>query len=236
MGVRNLGGAPSYSVRRCWTPIGGSSPARLHSARCRPPANGRRGGPDAPKDDSSAVCSTASSRSRPRRSRCPRALRWRDLLLGGGRCPTPTIWYDLHALRLAGILDRIAGMVIGTPTDMEIAEGPDTLREIVLDVLGDRDMPVLGTSTSATARRTSRSRSASGPSSMRTPEHSRSSRAPSWAAPSQAKPSLPLAAARAADLVGVVVRVAGVDAQPVVDRVHAGVRVGAGALPLRVGQ
>ena len=60
------------------------------------------------------------------------------------RAPTPTIWYDLHALRLAGILDRIAGMVIGTPTDMEIAEGPDTLREIVLDVLGDRDIPVLG--------------------------------------------------------------------------------------------
>ena len=60
------------------------------------------------------------------------------------RAPTPTIWYDLHALRLAGILDRIAGMVVGTPTDMEIADGPDTLREIVLDVLGDRDIPVLG--------------------------------------------------------------------------------------------
>ena len=60
------------------------------------------------------------------------------------RAPTPTIWYDLHALRLAGILDRIGGMVVGTPTDMEIVEGPDTLREIVLDVLGDRDIPVLG--------------------------------------------------------------------------------------------
>jgi muramoyltetrapeptide carboxypeptidase len=60
------------------------------------------------------------------------------------RAPTPTIWYDLHALRLAGILDRIAGMVVGTPTDMETADGPDTLREIVLDVLGDRDIPVLG--------------------------------------------------------------------------------------------
>jgi muramoyltetrapeptide carboxypeptidase len=60
------------------------------------------------------------------------------------RAPTPTIWYDLHALRLAGILDRIAGMVVGTPTDMEIADGPDTLHEIVLDVLGDRDIPVLG--------------------------------------------------------------------------------------------
>ena len=61
------------------------------------------------------------------------------------RAPTPTIWYDLHALRLAGILDRIAGMVVGTPTDMEIADdGPDTLRETVLDVLGGRDIPVLG--------------------------------------------------------------------------------------------
>jgi len=59
------------------------------------------------------------------------------------RAPTPTIWYDLHALRLAGMLDRIAGMVVGTPTDMEVAEGPDTLREIVLDVIGD-DIPVLG--------------------------------------------------------------------------------------------
>ena len=60
------------------------------------------------------------------------------------RAPTPTIWYDLHVLRLAGILDRIAGMVVGTPTEMETADGPDTLREIVLDVLGDRDIPVLG--------------------------------------------------------------------------------------------
>lgn len=60
------------------------------------------------------------------------------------RAPTPTIWYDLHVLRLAGILDRIAGMVVGTPTEMDTADGPDTLREIVLDVLGDRDIPVLG--------------------------------------------------------------------------------------------
>ena len=60
------------------------------------------------------------------------------------RAATPTIWYDLHALRLAGILDRIGGMVVGTPTDMDIADGPDTLREIVLDVLDDRDIPVLG--------------------------------------------------------------------------------------------
>jgi muramoyltetrapeptide carboxypeptidase len=46
-------------------------------------------------------------------------------------------------LRLAGVLDRIAGMVVGT-TEVELAEGPDTLREVVLDVLGERDIPVLG--------------------------------------------------------------------------------------------
>ena len=46
-------------------------------------------------------------------------------------------------LRLEGVLDRIAGMVVGT-TEVELAEGPDTLREVVLDVLGERDIPVLG--------------------------------------------------------------------------------------------
>ena len=152
------------------------------------------------------------------------------------RAPTPTIWYDLHVLRLAGILDRIAGMVVGTPTEMDTADGPDTLREIVLDVLGDRDIPSSATSTSATAPRTSRFRSASVPSWTRTPERSRCSRV-RWSAPNRARPvPLRLSAAGAADLVGVVVRVAGVDAQPVVHRVRAGVRVGAGALPLRVGQ
>ncbi len=58
---------------------------------------------------------------------------------------TAVIWNDLHALRHAGVFDRIAGMVVGTPTDVTPrAGGPDTLREIVLDVLGDRDFPVLG--------------------------------------------------------------------------------------------
>ncbi len=55
------------------------------------------------------------------------------------------IWTDLHALRLAGVLDRIAGMVVGVPTEVEPTEGgPQELREIVLDVLGDRDIPVVG--------------------------------------------------------------------------------------------
>ena len=58
---------------------------------------------------------------------------------------TSVVWNDLHALRSAGVLDRIAGMVVGTPFEVEPTEGgPDTLREVVLDVLGDRDLPVLG--------------------------------------------------------------------------------------------
>ena len=57
---------------------------------------------------------------------------------------TATIWNDLHLLRSAGILDRIAGMVVGA-TQVELTDGgPGTLREVVLDVLGERDIPVLG--------------------------------------------------------------------------------------------
>ncbi len=54
------------------------------------------------------------------------------------------IWNNLHALRYAGVFDRIAGMVVGIVTDVKPAEGgPDDLREVVLDVLGDHDIPVL---------------------------------------------------------------------------------------------
>jgi muramoyltetrapeptide carboxypeptidase len=54
------------------------------------------------------------------------------------------IWNGLHALRYAGVLDRIAGMVVGTMTDVTPTEGgPEDLREVVLDVLGDHDIPVL---------------------------------------------------------------------------------------------
>ena len=55
------------------------------------------------------------------------------------------IWNGLHALRYAGILDRIAGMVVGAAVDViPVDGGPDHLREVVLDVLGDRDIPVIG--------------------------------------------------------------------------------------------
>ena len=55
------------------------------------------------------------------------------------------IWQELHALRTAGILDRIAGMLVGASLGLDFTPGgPDTLRDIVLDVLGDRDIPVIG--------------------------------------------------------------------------------------------
>lgn len=51
----------------------------------------------------------------------------------------------MRVLRHAGVLDRIAGTVVGAPFEVEPTEsGPDTLREIVLDVLGECDIPVLG--------------------------------------------------------------------------------------------
>ncbi|MBO3102260.1 S66 peptidase family protein [Cellulomonas fengjieae] len=57
------------------------------------------------------------------------------------------VWSYLHVLRHAGILDLISGMVVGIPREIAGLESPDaspTLAEIVLDVLGDRDIPVLG--------------------------------------------------------------------------------------------
>jgi len=58
---------------------------------------------------------------------------------------TAGIWLDLHTLRQAGILDRINAMIIGAPYELRSNAGePDDLRDIVLDVLADRDIPVLG--------------------------------------------------------------------------------------------
>ena len=53
------------------------------------------------------------------------------------------VWSYLQVLRHSGILDRISGMVVGVPRDIA-GLGTPTLAEIVLDVLGDRDIPVLG--------------------------------------------------------------------------------------------
>jgi muramoyltetrapeptide carboxypeptidase len=57
------------------------------------------------------------------------------------------VWSYLQVLRHSGILDRISGMVVGVPDGIEglgTPAGAPTLSEIVLDVLGDRDIPVLG--------------------------------------------------------------------------------------------
>jgi muramoyltetrapeptide carboxypeptidase len=59
--------------------------------------------------------------------------------------PTINVWNDLQVLRLGGALDRIAGLLIGPVETVQIMDGvPQTLREVVLDVLGDRDIPVIG--------------------------------------------------------------------------------------------
>ncbi|MCX4850315.1 LD-carboxypeptidase [Streptomyces sp. NBC_00893] len=57
------------------------------------------------------------------------------------------VWSYLQTLRHCGILDRISGMVVGIPHAIGGLETPDaspTLPEMVLDVLGSRDIPVLG--------------------------------------------------------------------------------------------
>ena len=54
-------------------------------------------------------------------------------------------WMDLQVLRHAGVLDRIAGMIVGPADEIEPTEGgPDTLRELVLSVVGDRAIPIVG--------------------------------------------------------------------------------------------
>jgi muramoyltetrapeptide carboxypeptidase LdcA involved in peptidoglycan recycling len=55
------------------------------------------------------------------------------------------VWNDLHVMRQAGVLDRISGMVVGTPFEVEMNQpGPETFRELVLEVVGDREIPILG--------------------------------------------------------------------------------------------
>jgi muramoyltetrapeptide carboxypeptidase len=59
--------------------------------------------------------------------------------------PTINVWNDLQVLRQNGVFDRIAGLLIGPTETVQIPEeAPKSLREVVLDVLGDRDIPVLG--------------------------------------------------------------------------------------------
>jgi muramoyltetrapeptide carboxypeptidase len=58
---------------------------------------------------------------------------------------TSVVWNDLHVLRQMGVLDRISGMVVGRPFEVEpTPPGPVALRDVVLEVVGERDIPVLG--------------------------------------------------------------------------------------------
>ncbi|MFF9352478.1 LD-carboxypeptidase [Streptomyces sp. NPDC014734] len=69
-------------------------------------------------------------------------LFWEEM---GGRASW--VWSDLQVLRHCGILDRISGMVVGVPCGiggLGTSGASPNLPEIVLDVLGDRDIPVLG--------------------------------------------------------------------------------------------
>jgi muramoyltetrapeptide carboxypeptidase len=61
--------------------------------------------------------------------------------------PLQDAWNNLHVLRRSGVPDRIAAMVVGIPHNVAVSDAgrtPPTLRDVVLDVLGDRDFPVLG--------------------------------------------------------------------------------------------
>ncbi|QUQ63667.1 LD-carboxypeptidase [Kutzneria sp. CA-103260] len=88
------------------------------------------------------VLAQATSYALPREWFDGAVLFWEEM---GGQAAY--VWSYLQVMRHAGILDRIAGMVVGVPHAIEGLETPDaspTLKEIVLDVLGDRDIPVLG--------------------------------------------------------------------------------------------
>jgi muramoyltetrapeptide carboxypeptidase len=68
-------------------------------------------------------------------------LFWEDL-----RRPLQAVWNDLHILRTSGVLDSIAGMIIGVLQEVAAVDAgadPPTLREAVLDVVGDREIPIL---------------------------------------------------------------------------------------------
>jgi len=58
--------------------------------------------------------------------------------------PTINVWHEMQILRLAGVFDRIAGLVIGPVDVVEVADyAPQSYREVVLDVVGARDIPIL---------------------------------------------------------------------------------------------
>ena len=89
-------------------------------------------------------CSIASFVSRRHLGRCDRAFDGAILFLEDYNTPTINVWNDLQVLRLAGAFERIAGLIIGPVDGISILEGTtQTLREVVHDVVGDRDIPIL---------------------------------------------------------------------------------------------
>jgi muramoyltetrapeptide carboxypeptidase len=67
------------------------------------------------------------------------------LFLEDYNLPSINVWHDLHVLRVHGVFERIAGLLIGPTEGVSILEGTtQTLREVVLDVVGDRDIPIIG--------------------------------------------------------------------------------------------
>ena len=74
----------------------------------------------------------------------PAAFDGAILFLEDYNAPTINVWNDLQVLRLTGAFDRIAGLIIGPVDGISILEGTEqTLREVVEDVVGDRDIPIL---------------------------------------------------------------------------------------------
>ncbi|WP_204745510.1 S66 peptidase family protein [Glycomyces paridis] len=57
------------------------------------------------------------------------------------------VWNQLHVLRMEGVFDRIGAMVVGIPAEISDRDLPDGtlvgVKDVVLDVLGDYDFPVL---------------------------------------------------------------------------------------------
>lgn len=66
------------------------------------------------------------------------------LFLEDVNTPTINVWNDLQVLRHHGVFDRIAGLLVGPTETISVLEGTtQSLREVVFDVLGDRDIPVI---------------------------------------------------------------------------------------------
>jgi muramoyltetrapeptide carboxypeptidase len=58
--------------------------------------------------------------------------------------PSINIWNDLQVLRLGGVFERIAGLLVGPTEGISILEGTtQSFRDVVLDAVGERDIPVL---------------------------------------------------------------------------------------------